>query len=1480
MKSGKSPKIFTKVEGKKNLYKNNNPLINFPLNKEIIKDTEKNKSINKSETEQQKLDFINKSYIIKGAVAHSNLRKLKKNLTNKNINDTTELYNTFSQRNDNIDKFKDIMMDYEIKKGKNYKKINYDIKKINSNDNKFNFSQSNNNNYKSNTSKNKKENFFIEYEITRNINDINNENYSKLNNYNLSKSNNNILIMEEGDTEITERKKYYSIEKFFKKNKKNNIISELLLRNKKKNKNSQITFNNSFLNISVNQIRESPFFEKIKIPEKGHSKGIIEMIKNFKDTSVNNPKIEKYVEKNKIEGKDKKKYNNKDINNNRRKNLDNNINKKTIKCLNDQKVFDEPKNKTNFNNRNFSYKKKILKNRNNSTNKKISLRKGINKLNKDNAINSDKNFSFNNNFEIKMPALAKKEEFQKNKKSDEKEEPFDNIFFKKDNFLYKKYTSNKNKKKNSFYKKIKNTNSINIKINSSNNYERNNSYSKMLNNYTNIEHSHNINVTRSESEKDNKNNMIRNTIYDSPMINSKIKMFRNQYLNDYLEEDFIFYKTLPNLKRARSNSSKNGQKIKEIQINIKNGNSEKEKKDENINNNTLPYFYGRDNLTFLKDSSMLPSEKDDKDIDLEFQQYNDSEIKKAILDINLDNQKKLMKTKSTNNFNKKNMLYFKPKNKQNKNLKSFYYSNFNSNNNSNIKKKNSLASPKIMNSGQNSPNSIKNLEFSLLNNTEGKEAETQRLINFKYNPKKQLDLNENENEKLFKTKLRKISLPKSNNKVYKKPINKAIISNLKISPKNIDMNIDSNCFSHKDEIIYVDKTYNPLYNKASLYKENFNSKVKDDFNTIFNSNKEERDYSIKIINRNFKNGFIKKFYNHYIKIPISKNNNYISKMNIFKFKRKKEINNKIKKPNISKCYLTKKYILKYIQEKTKEINIKKELDNSIDISSDHKSEELLEKNEIKHKKEINIENKSKSDKKENKNKINKPKKNKKSKKKKEEKEKNITNLENNKISLNLDSEIKENNSNEKEEQIETNNIKNDFIYLLNILTSKNILSIENQLTKLIITSNYAFNILNNENNAKLFLNDIIKNENIFIEVLMDKVISENKFNELYSKLCFDLYNKYLNSINEIIIMKFIDKNNNKDDYNIIEKLKIKLNENCISKFEDILNLEINDVNKQKLFYLIDFICQLLDYKIIEIETCLSIINKLFNQYDKNINNYYYLDILIYLILKLENINFEEKNTILKKITYIINNYDSTNDIPNYLKFRINEFNSLFNVKEKINNIENISQSQEYIFEGNSLLIKEDIEKYYDFLKTKEIDLKSKINENIEVQYDWPILKLLKKIDLFEIINDYINICIIILTNEYQISCCKSYIKNIIETMSYKLSLNKMRAFHNKILEMISNINNICKENEYMYEIVGNLLYFLIINDFCDIEDINIFINKDNESIISICKTIKYTILSSENINNYYDKFKNIDLFKNSDIFEKYITSELKDILNK
>ena len=151
----------------------------------------------------------------------------------------------------------------------------------------------------------------------------------------------NILIIDDDNKyNNTDRKNYLSIEKLLNK------------KNKSLQKNYSYNYNttNTFLNVNVNQIRESPYYDKIKVPKKGHSRGIIEMIKNFKDTSVNEEKSK---------------------NNHRKKSNDNyNTVKKSIKCLNDHKVFDEPRNKNDTSVKNYSYKKKILKNKNSSTNKK------------------------------------------------------------------------------------------------------------------------------------------------------------------------------------------------------------------------------------------------------------------------------------------------------------------------------------------------------------------------------------------------------------------------------------------------------------------------------------------------------------------------------------------------------------------------------------------------------------------------------------------------------------------------------------------------------------------------------------------------------------------------------------------------------------------------------------------------------------------------------------------------------------------------------------------------------------------------------------------------------------------------------------------------------------------------------------------------------------------------------------------------------
>ena len=1427
----KTPKNFKKVKAKKNLYKDNNPLLNSPINN--IKDIENNnKFIKKAIKNQKNLDFVNNSDFIKEAVFYSKLKNLKKNLAYKN-NDNSELNNILSQRNEKIND--------EIKLRKN-KKIIFDLKQFNSNENNnqnFNSFYLNNNEFisNSNTGKNfNNETKFFEYNIDMGAitNKSLRENNINSTNYNLNKNNKNnknILIIEEENKNygITERRKPLSIEKIFENRKynthKRDVYSDILFKNKNNNINDKPINNtsNSILNVTVEQIKESPLYEKIKMPKVGHSRGIIEMIKNFNETAGKNPQIEKFNDKNIL--RNYKSFNNNINDNNyytsRKKNTENNNNnynnnnniKKKIKCLNDQKVFDEPKNKTYINNTNYtnySYKKKILNTKNNSTSKKKSFfKQGINKtaieqLN----IHHNKTLSFNNNIEIKMPSTPDDLTDININQYDNQGEFMNNSFAKKDNYLYKKYTTNNSNnsknKSNSFYQKMKNSKAINIKFSSNNNFEQNISDLEM--DYINENNKNNFicnTQSESDSEINNKKNNPRKTAIGSPMIKNKIKYYRNQFLNEHLEDDSMYYKTLPNisrtLKRNKAHFSRNNQ-IEEININMRTTSSKKEQDNENMNN-TNNYFYSRDNLSFLKNDK-----KDKNEFNSPRQQLNFDENRNTInTDINIK-RKKLTKINSSINFNNnKQLLYLKPKNKQNKNLK-LLYSKYNNNNNNNYNNINDR--PQTINPNQNSPFFIKNYQYpnSRYNTNDSQVVTEQRSNKFRGKPYRRIDIDD---AIYYDDEIKKKSLPKQMNKVYKKPINKNIMNNAKVSPKFKDNNnIDSNSLTYKDEIIYIDKENNPI-NEYNQYKNN--SKIIEEYNKIYGLNNYNYEYLYKTINKNKKNCFMKKYYNHCIQIPKSKQN-YFTNKHIYIFKKKKN-KKKIMNVKISKCYFTKNTIFKY----------KKEKNNLIDI-------------------------------------------------------KNYRNKRNNSNNLNKKENIKKNN--DKNVKNEKKNIKNDIIYLLNNLTSKNILSIENQLTKVIITSNNVFNIENNGDNAKLFLYDIINNENIFIDILINKVISDNTLNEIYSKLCSDLCNKYLNSINEILVNKLIDTKNKKDEYNIIKNLKLKLNEKCISQFDDLLKNDINNENKQKILNLINFMCQSLDYEIIEFETCLNIINKLFNAYEINVDKnkkYHYLDLIIYLVLKLEKIkHLKDMNDLVEKIINIINNDINENDIPSTFKNRIITFKKTYKVKD-INNEEKKIKSKN-TYEGIDLLIKGDMEKYFIFFTNRKTDFITNIKQINETQYDWSILKSLKRYDLEDIINSYINICANIIINQDQITCYKNYIKNIIESISYKLSLSKLRAFHNKILQILSNIHDICSKNEFMYEIIGYLLYILIINELCDIEDINIFINKDNKSKITIAKIIAFTILSFEdNSKKYYEDFKNIDLFKyNKDIFEQHITDKLKD----
>ena len=102
----------------------------------------------------------------------------------------------------------------------------------------------------------------------------------------------------------------------------------------------------------------------------------------------------------------------------------------------------------------------------------------------------------------------------------------------------------------------------------------------------------------------------------------------------------------------------------------------------------------------------------------------------------------------------------------------------------------------------------------------------------------------------------------------------------------------------------------------------------------------------------------------------------------------------------------------------------------------------------------------------------------------------------------------------------------------------------------------------------------------------------------------------------------------------------------------------------------------------------------------------------------------------------------------------------------------------------------------------------------------------------------------------------------------------------KMIELFLDIDNICINNNNLYEIMGFLLFLLMNNEykykFFYIKNLNIFSNKDINTQINIAKVVKFTIIYNENDwKKCYNIFKKTNLFSNGDVFNNYITNPLK-----
>ena len=878
----------------------------------------------------------------------------------------------------------------------------------------------------------------------------------------------------------------------------------------------------------------------------------------------------------------------------------------------------------------------------------------------------------------------------------------------------------------------------------------------------------------------------------------------------------------------------NKTKIEEIDININNNNQSDKKNNNNTNNNI--FDCNRNSYRTISQTNQYNTYINNYMNNNNYNVVNNSNYKNMQKNIIKLNPNVLTNNLSIKNLNSANRInYDSDYNTQIKNLKNVtpLYTKPNY-------KQNTITGNEENFSDNNLVSAFESSSFSgLKNNSNNINNLNNKLGNSNYN--------------LYKKNINNKYSDSSPNRIYKKPIGSKITvenpnikeNTIKISEKDKEFESENNDYNNKLNKIYSTSNITSLGSSMKsifITKENTNKII---FNCKKNIIKE------KVIN--IKDTFIDKFYNFYMKrpkfnlfnfndyitkkyikiyqIPL-KNLNYISKINkensnkkIISVSKKLKINigvkdnnniNNFKQVYNNKGIITKKNIsnAKPFQRKKIVLDKTNSIPTSINASSVDSSDKKNDKN-IK----INRTNKTKKT-------MNKIK---------------FADIKNELNELKIVKNIKKYNS---DKNLEIKNIK-----LLNI--SKKIRKIKS-----------CVKISQNKNDENI--NDVI----IDIKKEINKII--------YARP-----NNYLN--NEI--KKFINKYSTKNkDEKFKEDLSKNLNEEWVK-----ISSKLNYNSRSSFFYINNLIFELFKNELLNYESYIKIIFKLYDKYFSEINRVIkklYFDTLIDFISNIYDIKYSTNYlNHLRKINKIIEN-----DIKNEkISFTTDK-----ETKQKISNLLNKHQQywSTYISKNNDddnnrkynnkAQLKEDITKFINFLKENNINntIDYKNKKNVNGKYKMIIVESLVKnneLNINEILTNIIQICKESIINATQIYIYNLYLMNVIDFFDNKSSLKTDQEFNNYLKDILLNINKICSINYFMFEVLGYLFFILLEKDIFDIMNFNIFISHDELEKIDVCKVIKTIIISDGTFHKqYYDAFKELDLFKGSKLFLKNITKELRD----
>ena len=491
-------------------------------------------------------------------------------------------------------------------------------------------------------------------------------------------------------------------------------------------------------------------------------------------------------------------------------------------------------------------------------------------------------------------------------------------------------------------------------------------------------------------------------------------------------------------------------------------------------------------------------------------------------------------------------------------------------------------------------------------------------------------------------------------------------------------------------------------------------------------------------------------------------------------------------------------------------------------------------------------------------------------------------------------------------------IKNIYI-LVKAIVSKAILETRfvNLYAKLSSELNLKLNNVSfNSENFKTIIIDECKNK--FDEINKNENIFKNKFLSFDDETIILIKKSFIGNIDfisELInnnlfseeigfyyleeLNKIYNNTSNSAQINKIKKnIALEATVNFLSKFGKKIFSDKNIQNISKLNNFINSnLKSILDNKDLSGFLKYKIINLIEKQKNKWKDSLYEQSILAKGKLNNKDTQKNKKTRKRRHSNKSLKNMNQNNTISN----NYNKENSFSNENKSVNSSTinynphlylklNTSNSTSYMDEEITKLIEQDIIKYKIFFNENKINNKLDLSKNIQIgnEFDWTSIEEIlsqNKINLSEIIRCYIEVCIDEILDSTKIFIYNDYIKNIICYYSEELTTKERDIIHNKIINLFLNIRDICIDNNYMKEIMGFLMFILIEKKLYFIKDLNNFLGKEKDIIITIAEVIKYAIISSEEkCKKYHNDFKQTKLFVNNSIFAENVTNIIEDML--